>query len=577
MRRFFAFIVFIMCINLSSTAATRTVRLRVLGTSDVHGCFFPYDFIKRQATGGSLARLSTLAGKLRGEYGENLIMLENGDILQGQPTCYYTNYVRPEAVNVAAEVVNYLGYDAQAMGNHDVETGHAVYDKWTAEVECPVLGANIVRADDGQPYLKPYTIICRDGVRIAVLGLITPAIPNWLTTDLWSGLRFEEMVASARRWMAHIQVTEHPDVVIGLFHSGTEGGIQMAEYAEDATLRVAREVAGFDLIVFGHDHSRYCGRVAGSDGREVLCLNPANNAMAVADAKIEVTLDGGRMTQKTVTGGITDITGYEVDEEYMQHFRTVTDSIGTYVDRKIGTFGSAIYTRDSFFGSSAFIDFIHNLQLRITGADISFNAPLSFDSSIAAGDVRVSDMFSLYKYENQIYVMLLTGEEVRRHLEMSYDLWVNTMATADDHILLLDTAAMGDGRQSRFKNMTFNFDSAAGIDYEVDVTRPDGEKVRILRMSNGEPFVPEKLYRVVMNSYRGNGGGELLTRGAGIPREELQRRIIYRSEKDQRHYMMIEIEREGTVWPRANGNWRFVPEEWTTEAIRRDRRILFGD
>ena len=151
--------------------------------------------------------------------------------------------------------------------------------------------------------------------------------------------------------------------------------------------------------------------------------------------------------------------------------------------------------------------------LRITNADIAFNAPLQFNSTIKAGPIYVGDMFNLYKYENQLYVMRLTGEEIRKHLEMSYDLWVNTMKSPEDHLLLLDTQTKGDQQRLGFKNLSFNFDSAAGIDYEVDVTKPDGEKVKILRMSNGQPFDEKKWYKVAVNSYRGNGGGELLTRG----------------------------------------------------------------
>ena len=220
--------------------------------------------------------------------------------------------------------------------------------------------------------------------------------------------------------------------------------------------------------------------------------------------------------------------------------------------------------------------------MQITGADISFNAPLTFDEVIEAGDVKVSDMFNLYKYENQIYVMNLTGEEVRKHLEMSYDLWVNTMTSPDDHIMLdhimlLNDEAKGDQQRFGFKNLAFNFDSAAGIDYEVDVTKPDGQKVRILRMSNGQPFDEHKTYKVVLNSYRGNGGGELLTKGAGIPHDELNNRIIYRSERDQRYYLTKEIEKQGVLEPQANNNWRFVPEEWTKPALARDRRLIFGE
>ena len=186
-------------------------------------------------------------------------------------------------------------------------------------------------------------------------------------------------------------------------------------------------------------------------------------------------------------------------------------------------------------------------------------------------------MFNLYKYENKLYVMELTGEEIRKHLEMSYDLWVNTMKSPDDHLLQLTDRGEGEKQRSAFKNLSFNFDSAAGIDYEVDVTKPDGEKVKILRMSNGHPFDEKKTYKVAVNSYRGNGGGELLTKGAGIPKEQLDSRIIWRSEKDQRYYLMQEIEKMGVVDAKANNNWKFVPETWTKPAAERDYQLLFGN
>ena len=128
-----------------------------------------------------------------------------------------------------------------------------------------------------------------------------------------------------------------------------------------------------------------------------------------------------------------------------------------------------------------------------------------------------------------------------------------------------------------FRNYTFNFDSAAGIIYEVDVTKPEGQKVRILSMQDGSPFSEEKTYKVVMNSYRANGGGELITLGGGIPKEQLNHRIIYQSELDLRHYLMEEIQRQGMMRPRAGNNWKFVPEKWTKRAAKRDRQLVFPD
>lgn len=557
------------------TAQEKNVEIRVIQTSDVHGCFFPYDFINQQPMSGSLARVSSYVKSLRAKYGEKLLLLDNGDILQGQPTCYYCNYIKPEMPNVAASVINYMGYDAQTVGNHDIETGHAVYDKWIGEVNCPMLGANITDTSTGRPYLKPYAIFIRDGVRIAVLGLTTPAIPNWLNERLWSGLRFEDMTQSARYWTKYIIENEHPDVIIGLFHSGRDGGITTDNYEENASLRIAKEVQGLDLILYGHDHKSNKEVVRNEAGNNVLCLNPSSNANFVCDATITLTLDNGKVTSKNITGEVRDVREQPVDQDFINTFQSDIDSVNSFVTRKIGTFKNAIYTRDSYFGSSAFCDFIHNLQLKITGTDISFNAPLSFDECIKAGDVHVSDMFNLYKYENQIYVVKMTGKEIHDYLEMSYALWSNTMISPEDHIMLLEHNGNGINGYG-FKNLAFNFDSAAGIDYEVDVTKPAGEKVRIIRMTDGEPFDEAKWYKVAMNSYRGNGGGELLTKGAGIPHDSLPGRIISESELDQRYYLMREIEKAQVMAPEPNNNWRFVPTEWTEPAIKRDKELLFG-
>lgn len=584
MKRYITGCLIALCCSTSIMAKSKTIDFRIIQTSDVHGSFFPYDFINRRPKAGSLARVMTYVDSLRAKYGKNLILLDNGDILQGQPICYYSNYVNTQVPNIAASVINYMQYDAQTIGNHDIETGHAVYDKWIREVSCPTLGANIINTQTQQPYVHPYTILERDGVKIAILGMLTPAIPNWLQEKLWSGLRFDNMVQSARHWMNVLQTTEHPDIVIGLFHSGKQGGITTPAYEEDASLRVAKEVPGFDLILFGHDHTPNSSTILNSKGQPVVCLNPGCNAINVTDSEISITLNEqiqkGKKThvvsRKQVNGRVVDIRNEQIDQKFMAHFQDDINAVNAFVNRKIGSFQHTIYSRDCYFGSSAFTDLIHNLQLTVTGADISFNAPLAFDAQIKAGDVYVSDLFNLYKYENNIYVLKMTGEEIRNYLEMSYDLWVNTMTSPDDHILLIDNKTKDDQQRYGFKNFTFNFDSAAGIDYEVDVTKPKGNKVNILRMSDGTPFSLKKTYKVAMNSYRGNGGGELLTRGAGISMPELKQRIVFESKHDQRYYLMKWIEKCGEINPKPNNNWKFVPAAWTIPALKRDKMLIFG-
>jgi 2',3'-cyclic-nucleotide 2'-phosphodiesterase/3'-nucleotidase len=555
----------------------KTVTLRIIETSDVHGAFFPYNYTERRPMQGTMARVSTYLKRQRKSYGDRIILLDNGDILQGQPTCYYTNYIKTDAPNIAAEVINYLQYDAQNFGNHDVETGHAVYDKWVSEMKCPVLGANIIDTNTGKPYVKPYTIIEREGVRVAILGMLTPAIPNWLHESLWTGLRFEEMIQSARHWVKVLKEREKADVIVGLFHSGWEGGITTPDYDEDVSRKIAETVEGFDVIFFGHDHTERNTTVNG-----VLCLDPSCNAVKVAQATITLKINNEKPDSKSIEvvskkGEIVDITGESIDQHFMAHFQSQTDAIRQFVERQLGTFVSPMRSRDCFFGPAPFTDLIHLLQLEHTHADVSFNAPLAFNTDISAGPIYMSDMFKLYRFENKIYVLRMTGEEIRKHLEMSYDLWTNSMQHADDHIMLLAPKAPGDNQREGFKNYTFNFDSAAGIDYVVDVTKPKGQKVNILRFSDGRPFNEKAWYKVAMNSYRGNGGGELLTRGAGIPLDSINNRIIYMSERDQRYYLTQKIEREGRVEGKSLNNWHFIPEAWARPAIERDRKLLFGD
>ena len=589
MKKLFITALAISCATLHLSAQTsKTVKFKVIETSDVHGHFFPYDFMERKPLKGTLSRANTYINKEREKWGnDNLLLIDNGDILQGQPCVYWSNYVMPVSENLAASVINYMQYDAETVGNHDIEPGHKVYDKWIREVRCPLLGANIVKSGatsmtspasptniyDG---LQPYSIHYIDGVKIAIIGMLTPAIPNWLTENVWKGIEFEEMTSCAKKWVKYLKEVERPDLIFGLFHSGRDGGIITSDYEENATAAVAREVPGFDIIFFGHDHQVHNEWITNKDGKRVLIIDPSCYVKNVAEAEIELTYKKGHLVKKDIKGEIVSVLDEEVDEQMIKHFQPQIDAAKDYVNQKIGTFENSIYTRDCFFGNAAFADLIHNLQLSLTGADISITAPLSFNASIKAGDVTVADMFKLYRFENLLLVLRLTGEEIRKHLEMSYDQWTNQMKSPDDHIMLLNNEMKGDQQRMGFKYYTFNFDSACGIDYEVDVTKPDGEKVRILQMSDGTPFDEKKWYRVAMNSYRANGGGELLTIGAGIPKDSLSSRVIYCSELDQRHYLMEEIKRLGTVNPQPNKNWKFVPEDWAKPAIERDRKLLFG-
>lgn len=553
-------------ISCTNHPKSENLHLRIIHTSDVHGHVLD-----------ALPHIAAYVEAVRREMPDAVILTDGGDDLQGHPAAYYYNFVDTTSTHIVAEVMNRMGYDVATIGNHDIEAGHAVFDRWIRECRFPVIGANVVDSLTGDPYLTPYIIIERAGVRMAILGLITPAIPNWVPQAQWSGLYFEDMVSAALKWIPIIQQREQPDLIIGLFHSGidAEMGIQTADYCENEVRQVAQQVSGLDLILYGHDHRRHLEYVPTPDGDSILCISPTSTGACLCEVDIDIQRDRkGRVVGRTIQGHLLDTSAIKADSSQVWYPEAVA-AVQAYMQEEVGIFTSAVHEREAFFGSSAFIDLIHDLQFQLSsGAQISFAAPLSFDATIQAGMTHVSDMFALYKYENLLYTMRLSGREVRDFLEMSYDLWANTMQGPDDHILLLDSVLDG-GRRLGLKNMAFNFDSAAGIRYLVDVSKPNGQKVTILSMEDGTPFDLQQEYLVAMNSYRGNGGGELLTKGAGIQLEELPKRIVASTSHDLRYHIIEHIRQQQCVSPHTRNNWRFIPDEWAPAALARDRAILF--
>lgn len=558
--------------------------LMILETTDLHGVILPYDFIEKKDLDASLAHTSSFLRDLR-KGKTPVLMLDNGDNLQGQPEVYYYNFIDTVSPHLSAEVMNYLGYDAGTVGNHDIETGHSVYDRLVHEYNFPLLAANAVDTKTGDPYFKPYVIIKKKGIKIAVLGLITPAIPTWLPPELYSGIQFEDMVKTARRWMPVI-MDEKPDLIVGLFHSGWDRNDfkDTGDYSvdENGSAAVAYNVPGFDIIFNGHDHKLANEKFINIEGDTVLILNGGSASRNIAQAEVSIgskKRNGHR--QKKLKGSILEVRDFKPDPEFIKKFAAQDKVIRNYVDKVIGSSTASLSSRESYFGSSAFVDMIHSIQLGITGADVSFAAPLSFDVEIAKGPVTVGDMFKLYKYENMLYTMTMTGEEIRKYLEYSYAAWYNTMKGPDDYLLKFRTGDNGKpvltGGKAWLSNLPYNFDSAAGIDYTVDVSKPEGERIKIISFSDGRPFLQDQNYKVALNSYRGNGGGGHLTKGAGIGNDGLRLRLISSTDRDLRYYIMKSIEEKKTITPEPLNNWKVIPESWAKAAAAREYRLLFGE
>lgn len=577
----------------SASLSAQSLNVKIIETSDIHGAIFPYNFTASRTSKNSLAQIHTYVEKERENKGQEVILVDNGDILQGDPSVYYYNFEKTDTTHLLAQVMNYMEYDVATVGNHDIEPGHSVYDKFNEELNFPWLAANAINTETGETYFPPYHIINKsvvDGtknVKIAILGMITPGIPNWLPKNIWSGIEFEDMIKTAKKWVPVILEKENPDLLVGLFHAGVDftydGQSADTPRNENASQLVAEQVPGFDIVFVGHDHHEWNFKVADPNGDSVLILGPSSSSRSVTVADVNFTFNSAdNKWKKSITGTVVNAQNFEPKKEFLSKFNHQFNVIKNYVSRPIGNFSKEISARESIFGNSSFVDLIHKIQLELTEADISFTAPLSIHTVISQGDIFVKDMFNLYRYENLLYTMELTGKEIQDYLEYSYSTWFNTMKTSDDNLLQFERDENGNLQLSKrsnapmLKNRYYNFDSAEGIKYEVDVTKKIGDRIKIISMSNGSNFDFNKKYKVAINSYRGNGGGGHLVKGANIPKSELTTRVITSTEKDLRYYMMKWIERNKNVVPEEDLNWKVVPEEMARKAKERDYKLMFG-
>lgn len=567
---------------LSVTINAQTVKLKFIETTDIHGSIFPFDFKNDKKASTSLSQIYTYVKEERAKKDQYVILLDAGDILQGQPVVYYYNFEKPNTEHIVAQVMNYMKYDAGAVGNHDIEPGHNVYDKIKKEFKFPWLAANAVNIKTGKPYFPPYAILNRGGIKIAVLGMITPGIPMWLPKNIWSNIDFKDMIKTAKKWVKIIKEKEKPDLLIGLFHSGVDYtyGNQNANTPrnENASELVAKQVPGFDVVFMGHDHHGWNYSVKNNWGKKVLILGDINAARTLSVVNISISLKD--KNKKVITGETIDIRKFKPDVGFNNRFSKSFKEVKKYTDKKLGTFTKTITTRDSFFGDSPFVDLVQKIQLEITGADVSFASPLSFNAEIKKGNVYVRDMFNLYKYENLLYTIKMSGKEIKNYMEYSYGKWLNQMKNENDHLLKFKFDKKGkiiySHNHPALSNSSYNFSSAAGIIYTVDVRKPIGEKVSIKSFSDGRPFKLTGEYKVAVNSYRGNGGGGHLVYGAKIPKDKLAGRLISSTDKDLRYYIMKWIEKEKIITPEKIGNWKIIPKEWVKKGREKDYKLLFG-
>ena len=545
----------------------------VYATNDLHGRFFDSLYVSKNSFKTheySLASVATTMKEARANSTDgNIILLDIGDHLQGDNAAFYYNFIDTTSVHIFTRIMNYLDYDAVVVGNHDIEPGKSVYDKVTKEMNMPYLAANAIDTKTGKPYFDAYTILNRNGVKIAVIGLTNPNIPNWLSPHLWEGIEFEEVVPTLEHWVQYVREKEQPHFVIAAIHAGL--GDKESDSKENPSRFVAKNIKGIDLVLAAHDHQVVAEKFMNGD-KEVWVLEGGSRASTLSKANVQLTVKDGKVVSTIVAGESISMSGVTPEAAYLEHFRDDFLKVKEFTNRPVGKLNNDIASHEAYFGSSAYIDMIHTMQLKASGADISFAAPLSFNATIEKGELNYQNLLDIYPFENQLYVIVMTGQEIKDYLEFSYASWLNPNPMQNGH--LLDIKLNDKRKRWSFSHPSYNFDSAAGIQYEVDITKKEGDRINIISLADGGTFDMDSKYKVAMTSYRASGGGYHLEQGAGIAKEEMDSRLVARL-ADIRELLYDQILADGSIEAEKLNQWKFIPQSVVAKLADKDYQLLF--
>lgn len=541
------------------------VTIRIVSTSDIHGRIFDRDCLTGESRDGSMSKFSTFLKKQRKEY-KDVIYLDAGDMLQGSVDVYQdvtSQFVRG---SLPAEAFNCLGCFATVLGNHDFAVGVPSYERFFRGIECPVLGANVYFENPGD-YLPPYRIREIKGVRIAVLGMSTP-LSNIQQPYDRRELDVMDIVESAKYWMPILKEKEEADVVIGLFHSGYDGGRTEEGMTENAVRKILREVPGFNLILYGHDHRARCQKTVDCNGDSVVILNTGPFMTNAGVATISVMQANSDYPIVRIDGDLVNITTEVPDKRFEKKLSEWYDDVKEYSDSVIGVLADPLDANGILWGRSSLMDFIHSVQMSFHGAEVSLTSPMFTKPFFASGAIRGKDMFDLYSSDYFMVSVMLKGSEILKILENSASQYYNTVNDGNGGLLKLRKS--GDINLPR-RSVSSLF-TAAGIRYEIDVTKPEGSRVNILSMSDGKPFDPDRMYRTTINSNQYTG--TTLPRIIGLTSQELSSRFNASSPADIRFYLITSLslshESGRSYLAPMVTDWKLVPEDIVSSCLAND-------
>ncbi|NUS00250.1 MAG: bifunctional metallophosphatase/5'-nucleotidase [Kribbellaceae bacterium] len=560
----------------------KTVRLTVMGTTDLHGNVFNWDYFKNTEYDDSahndigLAKVSTLVSAVRDRiaadrHAPRPLLLDAGDTIQGTPLAYYYAKIEPitgGTTHPMAAAMNRIGYDAAALGNHEFNYGLDILRRFQQQLRFPLLGANAQDWTTGLPAFPPYVLkrVYVPGekpITVGILGLTNPGIAIWDKANVENKLKFGGIVELAQQWVPKVRAAG-ADIVIASVHSGMDLSSSYGDalpYPENASVLMAETVPGIDAVLVGHAHLEIPERLVTNktSGEQVVLSEPLKWGMRLSLFDLDLQKVRGQWKVVGRHSQVLNANTVDADPDVVNLLQKDHDKVVTYVNSKIGTCTEAMSAATAPWEDTAALDFVNFIQAdavakALAGTSslpvLAIAAPFNRAAAIPAGDVSIRDVAGLYVFDNTLLAVTMTGAQVKDYLEFSATYYKQVTGTGpftSDQITNAVTPTAPNGTPD------YNYDILGGLTqplaYKIDIAKPAGSRITDLTYA-GAPVAADQQFVVAVNNYRQSGGGN-------FPHVKTAP-VVYNRQVEIRQLMIDYVTATGTVDPKT-----FHTVDWT--------------